>query len=237
VFQNAQRLIYLPLGTRQIETDKMIKIENYFNADYLTELYNEKLSNSKVKGIDKLNSISFSKRLGNEIEIIKRKVISGNYIFSPYVEVLKLKGRKKSPRIISIPTLRDRIVLLTIKEILHHEFPNNVNRKLPNNYIREIKQYLSITSGHEYLIKLDIKKFYDNIKRSILIDKLRANELDPLIVNLIELAISTPTVPANTKRKNYDIFLPKKGVPQGLSISNILAQIYLNEVDKVIDKR
>lgn len=214
-----------------------MNIDNYFEEEYLKNLFHEKLINSNAKGIDKLNSIKYSEKIDEEVKIIHRKVLSGEYRFSPYVEILKLKGRNKEPRIISIPTLRDRIVLLTIKEILHEEFTDNVNRKLPNSYIRDIKNYLSSSKGNEYFIKLDISKFYDNIDRSILHSKLEEKSLSPTIISLIDKAISTPTVPTNTKKDDYELFKIDKGVPQGLSISNILAQIYLNDVDKVINKR
>lgn len=212
-------------------------IETYFNTEYLTELYNKKLSNSNSKGIDKINSFIFNERLKDEIEIINRKVNSGEYKFSPFVENLKLKGRNKIPRVISIPTLRDRLVILVIKELLHDAFPENVNRKLPNSYIKDIKKYLSNLTGSEYFIKLDVENFYDTIDREILIKKLVAKGLDRRIVSLIECAISTPSVPVHTKRNDYLKYVTEKGVPQGLSISNILAQIFLSDVDKVIDKR
>ncbi len=217
-----------------IKTVNRMLLETYFNVNYLTELYNERLSNSNAKGIDKLNSISFDKRLKNETEIICRKTLTGDYVFSPYIENLKLKGRNKPPRIISIPTLRDRIVLLTLKEILHKVFPENVSRKLPNSYIRDIKRYLAHSNGNGYFIKLDIKQFYDNINRKMLIEKLKKKELDPRVITLIEQAISTPSIPINTKKSKYNSFKTEKGVPQGLSISNILAQIYLGEFDNVI---
>jgi RNA-directed DNA polymerase len=214
-----------------------MEISEYFNIEYLTNLYREKLANSKAKGIDKKNSISFDNNFDSELAIIVRKVNTGTYIFSPYVEKLKLKGSNKEPRVISIPTLRDRIVLLTIKEILHEKFPRSVNRKLPNSYIRDIKSYLENLTGSEYFIKLDIEKFYDNIDREILLNKLRNHNLNSSVVELIEQAINVPTIPINSKKESYTSFVTEKGVPQGLSISNILAQIYLNEVDQVIDKR
>ncbi|WMN07798.1 reverse transcriptase domain-containing protein [Marivirga arenosa] len=203
----------------------------------MTHLYKEKLANSKAKGIDKKNSISFNKNFDSELSIIVRKINLGTYKFSPYVEKLKLKGRNKEPRLISIPTLRDRVVLLAIKEILHETFPNAVNRKLPNSYIRDVKKYLENLSGSEYYIKLDIEKFYDKIDREILLQKLKKHNLPASIIQLIEQALNTPTIPIHAKKETYESFHKEKGIPQGLSISNILAQIYLTEVDQVIDKR
>jgi retron-type reverse transcriptase len=214
----------------------MIEITDFFNTKYLKALYKDKLSNSRAKGIDKINHLNFDKKLETELDIIVRKVNAGTYSFSPYIENLKLKGRNKAPRIISIPTLRDRLVLLTIKEMLHTAFPECVNRRLPNSYIRDIKGYLKESSSSEYFIKLDIEKFYDNIDRNILLDKIDSR-LNENLKTLIYDSITTPTIPLYTKKEDYSEYLLEEGVPQGLSISNILAQIYLKEVDEVIDRR
>lgn len=213
-----------------------MQIEETFSKENLIELYYKKLYKSKSKGIDKVNSIKYTEKLEEEIEVIKRKVINGTYRFSPYIEILKLKGRNKAPRIISIPTIRDRLVLLAIKENLHTIFDECVNRKLPNNYIKDIKNHIDNSSKNSSFVKLDIKQFYDNINRHILIGMLRKKRVNKTIINLIHLAINTPTVPQTTKKEKYISFLTEKGVPQGLSISNILAQIYLSNLDTILEK-
>lgn len=56
-------------------------------------------------------------------------------------------------------------------------------------------------------------------------------------MDLIKKAIENPTLPPNTKKKDRAHFIRNIGVPQGLSISNILAQIYLSTLDQEISKR
>lgn len=212
-------------------------IIEYFNIDYLKELFYSKIRKSKSKGIDKISVMDFEAKLEDNLEIIIRKILDGTYKFSPYLEILKLKGRNKHPRMISIPTVRDKIVLLTIKEILHSQFDESVNRKLPNNYIKDIKKYINENPGEKFFLKLDLEKFYDTINHEILLSKLNEHNIPELILNLIEKAILNITVPQNTKKNQYSNFISKVGVPQGLSISNILAQIYLIDFDKTIEKR
>ena len=127
-------------------------INDYFELEYLKDLYTRKIKKSKSKGIDKISIETFDKKLEENLNIIIRKVLNKTYIFSPYLEILKLKGRDKSPRLISIPTIRDKIVLLAIKEILHDAFDTDVNRKLPNNYIKDIKKYLDATPGEKFYL-------------------------------------------------------------------------------------
>ncbi|WP_299107191.1 reverse transcriptase domain-containing protein [uncultured Tenacibaculum sp.] len=150
---------------------------------------------------------------------------------------MKLKGRNKIPRAISIPTIRDRVVLLALKEYLHEFFSDQVNRKRPNAYVKDIKKYINANKKEKHFVKLDIKTFYDSIDHDILLDMLKGANLDPLAINLVESAIKNPTVPINTRKEEYSKHTPTIGVPQGTSISNILAQVYLQNLDKTIDKR
>jgi hypothetical protein len=53
-------------------------------------------------------------------------------------------------------------------------------------------------------------------------------------LGLVRSALRTPTVPKNTKRSRHSEYRPKRGVPQGLAISNILAAIYMREVDEAM---
>ena len=209
----------------------------YFAEENLSILYEKKYKDSRSKGLDKVNCLNFKK--GNELAVINRKVIDLSYEFTPYLEILKLKGRFKLPRLISVPTLRDRITLLALKEYLHNKFPESVNRKLPNHYIRDLKRFLNASNSKEniHYIKLDIKNFYDRINRTILLNILKSKNVDNTVIELIKKAISTPTIPVSTKKTNYNSFITNIGIPQGLAISNILAQIYLHEFDKDIKKR
>lgn len=214
-----------------------MNLTDYFEIKYLKNLFVKKIKKSKSKGIDKITIDVFEKKLDENLNLIIKKVLNNTYKFSPYLEILKLKGRNKTPRVISIPTIRDKIVLLAIKEILHKTFDKDVNRKLPNNYIKDIKKYLAENPEEKFYLKLDLEKFYDKINREILLNKLQNKGLSDVIKDLISKAISTNTIPPNIKKSDYKKFETELGIPQGLSISNILAQIYVLDFDKTILKR
>lgn len=77
-------------------------------------------------------------------------------------------------------------------------------------------------------IKLDIEKFYPNIDHQLLIDRIRVDVYDNRIIDFITQSIKTPTVIKSTRSDSEN----SCGVPQGLSISNILAAIFLSDIDK-----
>ncbi len=159
----------------------------------LRNIFNQKFANTKLKGVDRLNSEHYpKKRIRGELKNISTKALKGQYNFSPYLENLKGKGRGKQPRILAVPTLRDRITLYAIKELLFDLFPECVPRKFANQYIREIKEYLENSPGEIYFFRTDIKNFYGSIKHEKLIDALKQKIRSKKVLSIIQRAISRP---------------------------------------------
>lgn len=214
------------------------KYADYFAYNNLEKVFKSKVSKVSSKGIDKKSAENFKRDIATELKIIERKTISGKFHFSPYLEILRVKNRKTIPRMLSLPTIRDRIVLDITKSILHEDFTDCVNRELPNSYIRKVKKFLEKNKTENiYFLKTDIQKFYDEIDREILSTELGKRISDMDFLKLVTNAIETPTVPSNYKKTDLDKYFLNKGVPQGLPISNILAQIFLKNFDDYFTKQ
>jgi retron-type reverse transcriptase len=190
----------------------------------LKKIYAEEFSTTKVKGVDRLNSEHFTKqKLRVELKIIAEKSSKGIYRFSPYLENLKGKGREKYPRVLAIPTIRDRIAIYALKEFLFELFPECVHRRFANQYIRDIKEIIQECDSNSFsFFRTDIKDFYGSINHETLIDCLKRKTRSMRAIEMIKRAITRPVVPKVYRRENkarYQV----PGIPQGLSISNILA--------------
>jgi len=209
-----------------------MNIEQAFSKDILSEYFEKNIRLNASRGIDGITGLVFSVDLDERLTLTSQKIFSKRYRFTPYLEIIKSKGRGKPPRIISKPTVRDKIVLFAIKEELHKLFPECVPKRLPNTYIREIKNKISglDSNTHSYL-KIDIKGFYDNLNRDLIQEKLKVKTDNDAFITLIRRALLNKTVPRSYKRKDSLKYQSKVGVPQGLSISNILAEIYMKEFD------
>jgi len=208
------------------------QFDSHFSAENLSRIFQENIVYSGGTGIDNINQYTFRSQQNEQIEIISRKMISGDYKFTKYKLSLISKGRGKPPREISIPTVRDRIALRAMCDFLQERFESSVSFELPQMVIKQIKT--EVFSGqYTGCIKLDVSDFYPSIAHNLLqfqLDKrLRQH---PDIKNVILSAISSPTVIMSSK----DDIPSHKGVPQGLSISNILAAIYLQDLDKYLNK-
>ncbi|MFP1882837.1 reverse transcriptase domain-containing protein [Lonsdalea quercina] len=201
-----------------------------FTSKHLKKIYFDKIKESGAIGIDRVRPSSFEKNSKDEIVMMVRKVASGIYKFTAYKEKLISKGAHSCPRQISIPTVRDRIILRALCDALVDVFPK-AKLSLPQVVIESLK--MSISSGHyaEY-VKIDLKNFYPSIPHTLIESSIKNKIRKIEFRNLIYSAISTPTV-SETNGSKYSI-KNTSGVPQGLSISNILAEIALQRVDAEI---
>ena len=81
---------------------------------------------------------TFWKRYERELEVISKRCLEETYKFSPYLEKLILKGKDKLPRMLSVPSMRDRMVLGALNKYLQDTFPEAVNHEVPNQYNKEV---------------------------------------------------------------------------------------------------
>ncbi|UBF23980.1 hypothetical protein K9N68_19840 [Kovacikia minuta CCNUW1] len=208
------------------------RLKFYFTVKSLKEIYNSRFKLNKTQGVDRLNGIQFERQSKQQIKIIHEKCLAGTYKFSPYLELLRSKGRGKLPRVLAVPTVRDRIVLYALKEILIDVFSESIPRDLANTYIYKITDFMRDKNPASVgVFRADIENFYDSIDREKLLAKLNLRIKSNKILTLIERAITSPIVPQGYKKVDLKKYSSVKGIPQGLSISNILAAIYLAELD------
>ena len=204
----------------------------FFKSNFLNSIFKKKILLSHSKGIDKVSAEKAHEKNLLDFSEISNKCRNQTFKFSPYLELLKVKNRHSVPRMISIPTVRDKLVLLSLKEFLHVRFKERVNKRLPNTYLQAVKRFIDIhKTSSLYYLKVDINNFYGEIDHKVLLPFIDNKKVPKYILTLIIKSIENPTVPPNYSKKELTKYLNTKGVPQGLSISNILAEIYLTELD------
>lgn len=206
-----------------------------FSATALEAVFKEEFASTTGKGVDRLNGFQFAKNAKGQLTTASVKCLAGRYRFSPFLEVLKTKGRDKNPRLIGIPTVRDRVVLHQLNKFLAALYPERVPKNVAGTYVREISTDLKgKPSAGTWICSTDIKTFYDSIQRDRLLRVLAKRIKSQIALKLVGHALATPTVPKNTRRARHGDYRTDVGVPQGLAISNILASIYMQEVDDVM---
>lgn len=153
----------------------------------------------------------------------------GSHRFTQYRQMLISKGAGKPPRVISIPTARDRIALKALAIMLVEVFPG-CEGAIPQRRVEEVRRYLDgRTRTREAYVRVDIREFYPSISHEIVQQKLAERVRKREIRSVLLAAVSTPTVADGSPRTAGS---ESRGVPQGLAISNLLAEIVAQSVDK-----
>ena len=204
-----------------------LEFEQVFSEANLLDIYHGHIAQTRAIGIDRLGREQFEKQLNKHVEVLSKKACSGTYRFSQYKEKLISKGAKKFPREISIPTYRDRIALRALCNFLRETFDSDLSLKIPQAVIQEIKNCIA-TGEYHFFAKLDIEEFYPSIDHELLFWRIKEKVVDENLLRILTAAVRTPTVPFPNKEAIENV----AGVPQGLAVSNILAEIYLAPFDK-----
>ena len=139
-------------------------------------------------------------------------------------EIPKSNGKS---RILGIPTIKDRVVQGALKLILEPIFESDFQsgsygyrpRRAAHGAIRRVAK--AIACHKTRVIDIDLRAYFDNVRHHILLGKVAKHVDDDDIMRLLKLILKSGG---------------KKGVPQGGVISPLLSNIYLNEVDKMLER-
>jgi len=219
-------------GARFTSPAPSVIFASSFASASLLEVFKKSVLKSGARGRDGISPKMLASDIDTVVDRISKQVLSGSYSFSPFREKLVLKSSTSLPRVISVAGVRDRIALKALANCLS-EVTKIGYADLPQRIVAEVVDQLG-KSGRESFIRVDVKDFYPSISHDVLLRRLRAYTRKPQLLKLVSEAISTPTMPAGQVSK-----VPRAvaGVPQGLSISNLLAEIYMKPIDRKLSRR
>jgi RNA-directed DNA polymerase len=160
------------------------------------------------------------------LERLREELCSGTYM----PERVRRVGIQKSGgklRMLSIPTLRDRVVQGALKLILEPIFEADFQpgsfgyrpKKSAQDAVLRVRQ--GILHGKTRVIDLDLRSYFDNVRHHLLLEKVAARVDDGAIMGLLKKILKSSG---------------SRGVPQGGVISPLLSNIYLNEVDRMLQR-
>src|ERR1017187_5176193 len=156
---------------------------------------------------------------------IREALITGRYKPKPNRRVDIPKGNGKV-RTLQIPCISDRVVQGAVKQILEAIFEADFctnsygfrPRRSPHRALAEVRR--SVLRRMSTVVDVDLSRYFDTIRHSVLLDKIAKRVQDPEVLYLVKQIIKVGG---------------KIGVPQGGPFSPLAANIYLNEVDWAFD--
>lgn len=198
--------------------------EDYLKAVALKSTFRTKIAKSQATGKDGVRINRFEERLDEEAALIERKFKAGTYSFTTFKERLILRGSDRVPRQISIPTVRDRLTLRAICQVMHTHQPDSVGPS-PHSLIRGVVKVIRPEDqSTRSFVRIDVRDFFPSLSHTILARELQHFGIEKIIADLTMSAVATPT-------GNRDV-APLKGIPQGLSISGALSSLYMLRFDR-----
>ena len=201
-------------------------------ADSTLELaWAKVLDNAGACGVDGITVERFAKDIQSRQPVVKRHLSEGTYQPKPVKRVWIPKPGSAEKRPLGIPTVVDRIVQTALKMVIEPIFESCFH---PQSYgfrpgrgckdgLREVWRLLK--GGHEHVVEIDIRKFFDNISQDRLMKLVQERIADKKVLRLIKVFLEQGVM------EGTELMKSETGTPQGGVISPLLANIYLDPLD------
>ena len=224
--QDLRRKIYL-----KAKSDKTWRFWGLYvhicKRETLQEAYRMAKKNDGAPGIDGVTFEAIEESgLEGFLEQIRDELVSGTYRPSRNrrKEIPKDNGKV---RVLGIPTIRDRVVegalKLILEPIFEADFQEGSYAYRPKRAAHEAVSRVAgaVVKNKTRVIDVDLKAYFDNVRHHILLRKVAERVDDDQVMRLMKLILKASG---------------KRGVPQGGVISPLLSNIYLTEVDKMLER-
>jgi group II intron reverse transcriptase/maturase len=192
--------------------------------------------NHGAPGIDRMSTVQLEPHLQANWQILKDKLLKGTYIPTPVkrVEILKPSG---GTRMLGIPTVQDRFIQQLLLQVLTPIFDPRFSKhsygfrpgRSAQQAVQAAQQFAQ--KGKDWVVDIDITKFFDHVNHDILLGRVAVVIRDKRVLGLIGKYLRRGAMLDGV------VIVTVEGTPQGGPLSPLLANIYLDALDKELDQR
>lgn len=204
----------------------------------VVEAYRKVKQGGKAAGIDKESWSDFEQKdVERELYVIWNRLASGSY-FPQAVREMEIPKKDGKTRKLGIPTIRDRIAQQVVKRYMEQRIdarfhPNSYGYRPLKSSRQAIDQVRQNCLQLDWVIDMDISKFFDEIDHDLLLEAVDAMKLESWVRMYVQRWLQMKVV--KTDGTIHD--RGNKGTPQGGVISPILANLFLHYgLDKWLEK-
>ena len=211
-------------------------IEKILSEDSIKEAIEKVVSNKGAAGVDSMTTAEVeSYYFTHGFEIITQ---IKNKIYKPLpvrrVYIPKPNGKKRP---LGIPAVKDRVIQQSLAQALSDIYEPHFSDysygfrkgRSQHDAMNKVLEYLN--DGYEWVIDLDIEKYFDTVNHDKLVSILRERVKDDITLHLIRSILKSGIM------EDGLVSPSEEGVPQGSPVSCVLSNIYLDKFDKELEAR
>ena len=211
-------------------------IDKVHRKENLESAYEKVKRNKGAGGIDHVSVEHFEQDVDRQLGRLAEELKTGTYRPQAARRVYIEKPGTNEKRPLGIPTVRDRVCEGALRQVLEpifeREFASNSYGFRPNcsakDALREVDHELK--AGRGYVVDADIKRYFDTIPRPQLIARIKERIADGRVISLLEGLLQRGVL------ENGEWIETQAGTPQGGVISPLLANVYLNPLDHLMQQ-
>ena len=211
-------------------------IDKVGRLDVLELAWAKVKSNAGGCGADGITVEHFEKDSLKRLLAVKKHMDEGSYQPQPVKRVWIPKPGSAEKRPLGIPTVRDRVAQTALKMVIEpifestfaeHSYGFRPGRSC-RDALRRVDELLK--SGHLHVVDIDIRGYFDAIDQEKLTRLLEERIADGRVLELIGKFLKQGVM------DGLESWEPESGTPQGAVISPLLANLYLNPLDWLLEE-
>lgn len=193
-------------------------------------------ANRGASGADHVTTEMFERGLEANLDRLAQEVREGSYRPQPVRRVWIDKPGSREKRPLGIPTVRDRVLQtamrLVLEPIFERDFATHSYGFRPERSCKDALRRVDnlLKQGYTWVVDADLKGYFDSIPREPLMERVRSRVADGRVLGLIEAYLNQEVM------EGLAIWTPEGGTPQGAVISPLLANLYLDPLDHLMEQ-
>jgi RNA-directed DNA polymerase len=222
------KLLRIATKARKEREFKFSSLYHLMNEELLLECF-KRLEGNKAAGIDEVTKSEYAESLEANIKELVDRLHRMAYRPQPVRRVYIPKPGSDKQRPLGIPSLEDKLVQSALARklgaIYEEDFVEGSYGFRPGRSCHDALRALTQAveeEGTNYIAEADIKGFFDNVNHDWLMRMLEQRIEDKRVLRMVKRFLKSGVMEGG---KMID---SEEGVPQGGSISPILANVYLH---------
>ena len=212
-------------------------IDKVYRLTTLDTAFGQVKANDGAPGVDEVSIDDYERHLDSNLRRLSKKLKDGSYRPDAVRRTWIPKPGRVEKRPLGIPTVEDRIVQTALKMVLEPIYEKGFSRRSygfrPRRGAKDALRRVDglLEEGYRWIVDADLKSYFDTIDHQLLMGEVEKRVTDGKVLELIESFLTCEIVDED---KSYR---PQEGTPQGGVISPLLANIFLDPLDQMMEQQ